>query len=191
MFLIVGLGNPGEKYLNTRHNLGFEVLDELRRKLELGQWSSEDKFKAEVAKNSEVILARPLTYMNMSGMAVSAIAKFFKIPQEKIIVVHDELDLLVGHMKIRHGGSDAGHHGVESIIKSLGTEDFIRVRLGIGADKTLSGEHKLVDFNAEKFVMELFHPKEKSQVKALIKRAVKALETVLEKGIEKAQNQFN
>jgi peptidyl-tRNA hydrolase, PTH1 family len=191
MFLIVGLGNPGDKYLNSRHNLGFEVLDELRRKLDLGKWGLESKFKAEVVKNSQLILARPVTYMNMSGVAVAQLAKFFKIPKENIIVVHDELDLLVGHMKIRIGGSDAGHHGVESIINNLGAEDFIRVRLGIGADKTLSGEHKLVGFNAEKFVMELFHPKEKSQVKSMIKRAIKAIEAILEKGVEKAQNQFN
>lgn len=191
MYLIIGLGNPGDKYIDTRHNLGFEVVDELRRKLELSSWVLEDKFKAEVIKNSEVILARPQTYMNKSGLAVLKLARFYKIKPKDIIVIHDELDLLVGHMKVRIGGSDAGHHGVESIIKELGTEGFIRLRLGIGAEKTLSGEHKRVAFNAEHFVMEPFLPQERHKVKTMIKQAIKAVETILEKGIEKAQNQYN
>lgn len=191
MYLIIGLGNPEDKYADTRHNLGFEVIDELRRKLELGKWVLEDKFKAEVIKNSEVILARPQTYMNKSGLAVLKLARFYKIKPKDIIVIHDELDLLVGHMKVRIGGSDAGHHGVESIIKELGTEGFIRLRLGIGAEKTLSGEHKRVAFNAEHFVMEPFLPQERHKVKTMIKQAIKTVETILEKGIEKAQNQYN
>lgn len=191
MFLLIGLGNPGEKYIATRHNLGFEVIDEFRRKKDLGNWSLEDKFKAEVIKTKNLILVRPQTYMNLSGMAVSQIAKYYKVEPKDIIVIHDELDLLLGHIKIRSGGSDAGHHGIESIIKELGTEQFIRFRLGIGAEKTLSGEHKKVAFSAEHFVMEEFLPQEHHHVKTLIKKAIKALEVILEKGPEKAQNQFN
>lgn len=191
MFLIVGLGNPGEKFVNTRHNLGYEIADELRRKLGLPDFESNKKFKAEISINSGLILIKPLTFMNMSGMAVSAVAQYFKIEPEEIIVIHDELDLPLGHIKIRMGGSDAGHHGIESVIKLLGSEQFIRVRLGIGNWHAVSGEHKHASFNAEKFVIEKFLPGERSKVKALGKRTVKAVEAILEKGLDKAQNQYN
>lgn len=191
MYLIVGLGNPGEKYENTRHNLGFLAVDELRRKLKMGEWSLEKKLKAEIVKFDEFILARPQTYMNVSGMSVDAITKYYKISPDEVIVVHDELDLPLGHIKIRRGGSDAGHHGIESIIKSLGTDQFVRVRLGIGVLKAVSGEHKHVSFNAEKFVIDPFSRGEGSKVKSMLKRSVKAVEAIINEGLEKAQNQFN
>lgn len=201
MYLIVGLGNPGEKFINTRHNLGFEVVDGLKRKLESSNknqelsWKKEGGFKAEIIRlqhNSDsLILAKPQTFMNLSGMAVAAIANFYKIKPEEIIVIHDELDLPLGHIKIRTGGSDAGHHGIESVIKILGTEKFIRVRLGISNWHAISGEHKHASFNAEKFVVENFLPNEKSKVKAMVKRAIKAVEAILKLGVEKAQSQYN
>lgn len=191
MFLIVGLGNPGEKFIHTRHNLGFEVADELRRKLGLSEFSKEDKFKAEVVKSGDLILAKPLTFMNLSGMAVEPIAKYYKVPLENIIVIHDELDLPLGHIKIRVGGSGAGHHGIESVMEMLGSEKFIRVRLGISTWQAISGEHKHTAFNAEKFVVDSFLAAEKSKVKAMIKRAVKAVEAIIELGVDKAQNQYN
>lgn len=191
MFLIAGLGNPGDKYAGTRHNLGFEVIDELRRKMDLPQFESDKKFKSEITKNSGLILVKPLTFMNMSGMAIAPIAQYFKIAPEEVIIIHDELDLPLGHIKIRMGGSDAGHHGIESIIKLLGSEQFIRVRLGIGNWHAVSGEHKHASFNAEKFVVEKFLPNEKSKVKAMIKRVVKAVETIISQGLDKAQNQYN
>lgn len=191
MFLIAGLGNPGDKYTGTRHNLGFEVIDELRRKMELPQFETDKKFKSEISKNSGLILVKPLTFMNMSGMAVAPIAQYFKIAPEEVIIIHDELDLPLGHIKLRMGGSDAGHHGIESVIKLLGSEQFIRVRLGIGNWHAVSGEHKHASFNAEKFVVEKFLPNEKSKVKALTKKAVKAVEVILSQGLDKAQNQYN
>lgn len=191
MYLIVGLGNPGDKFVNTRHNIGFESIDNFRRKMAAPNWSVENKFKAEISKTDDIILARPQTFMNLSGMAVSAIARFYKIEAEGIIVIHDELDLPVGHIKIRLGGSDAGHHGVESVIKLLATDKFIRVRLGIGTWKAISGEHKHASFNAEKFVVEQFLAKEKSKVHSMIKRSVKAIEAIISLGLDKAQNQFN
>lgn len=205
MYLIVGLGNPGEKFIGTRHNLGFEVLDALARKLgERGRgegesWDRQEKFKAEIIKEDftlnasplTLILVKPQTFMNLSGMAVSAVANYYKIKPEQIIIIHDELDLPLGHIKIRTGGSDAGHHGIESIIQLLGSEKFIRVRLGIGNWHAISGEHKHASFNAEKFVVEEFLTNEKSKVKAMVKRAVKAVEAILELGVEKAQNQYN
>lgn len=191
MYLIVGLGNPGEKYTNTRHNLGFLSLDEFSKKENLGEWANEEKFKSEIIKSGNLILARPQTHMNRSGIAVKKIADFFKIPADKIIIVHDELDIVLGHIKIRMGGSDAGHHGIESVMTDLGTDKFIRVRLGIGSQKSISGEHKNISFNAEKYVVEDFMPNEHSKVKAMIKRSAKAIKMITEKGLEPAQNQFN
>lgn len=191
MKLVVGLGNPEERYSNTRHNLGFKILDELIKKLNLIDWVREEKFKSELIKTHELILVKPQTFMNQSGIAVKLLAAYYKIASPDIIVIHDELDLPLGKIKVRLGGAAAGHHGVESIIKTLGTDQFIRVRLGIGNLKTQSAEHKKVHVSAEKFVLEPFMHSEKSQVKHMIKQALKALDELLEKGLEYAQNQFN
>lgn len=197
MKLIVGLGNPGEKYIGIRHNLGFAVVDELVDRLQGtgDSWRKKEKLKSEICnlktKTCSLIAAKPQTYMNNSGMAVKLLAGYYKIAPEDIIIVHDELDLPLGKIKVRRGGAAAGHHGVESIIAALGTDQFIRVRLGIGNLKTLSGEHKGRTISAEKFVLEPFTHPEKPQVKHMIKQAIKALDLLLEKGLEKAQNQYN
>ncbi len=196
MKLIVGLGNPGDKrslrsgdlkYAGTRHNLGFAVVDKLgeRVKREGGSWRNEEKFKSEILdftlNASRFTLVKPQTYMNNSGMAVKLLANYYKIAPEDIIIIHDELDLPLGKIKVRKGGAAAGHHGVESIIASLGTDQFLRVRLGIGPAVGI----------VEKFVLEPFGSKEKPAVKHLIKQALKAIDLLLEKGLEKAQNQYN
>lgn len=193
MKLIVGLGNPGEKYTGVRHNLGFEVVDELVNRLQGAgdSWKYNEKFKAEIIKVGDLILARPQTYMNNSGLAVKLLATYYKILTTDIIVIHDELDLPLGKIKVRLGGAAAGHHGVESVINSLGSDQFIRVRLGIGNLKTQSAEHKKVHVSAEKFVLEAFMPKEHTKVKHMIQQASKALEILLEKGLDVAQNQYN
>ena len=189
--LIVGLGNPEERYSGTRHNLGFEILDKLVRKLNLVDWEKVDKFKSEIIKTPQLLLAKPQTFMNKSGIAVNLIANYYKASSESIVVIHDELDLPLGKIKVRLGGAAAGHHGVESIISALGTDQFIRVRLGIGNLKTQSAEKKAIHVSAEKFVLEPFLHSEKPQVKHMQKLALKALEILLEKGLEQAQNQFN
>lgn len=191
MKLIVGLGNPEEKYAGTRHNLGFEILDELSKKFNLVDWVMEDKFKSALIKTDQLILVKPQTFVNQSGLAVSALANFYKVKPEDIIVIHDELDLPLGKIKVRIGGAAAGHHGVESIMKALDTDKFIRVRLGIGNLKTQSAEHKAIHVSAEKFVLEPFIHSEKSQVKHMLKQAIKALQILIDEGLEKAQNQFN
>lgn len=191
MKLIVGLGNPGEQYIGTRHNLGFSVIDHLSKKLSLGEWSDEKKFKAEVVKSDQIILAKPLTFMNNSGMAVALISKYYKIKPEDIVIIHDDLDLLLGRIKVRLGGGAAGHHGVESVIASLGTDQCIRVRIGIGNSAGFAGEHKRTSFSAEKFVLESFLTSERSKIKAAIKQSVGALESLITDGLEKVQNQFN
>lgn len=191
MKIIIGLGNPEENYSGTRHNLGFDVLDELVQKLNLKEWSKEEKFKSEIIKTPELILAKPQTYMNNSGMAVQLISSYYKIPAEDIIVIHDELDLPLGKIKIRQGGAAAGHHGVESVINALKNDQFIRVRLGIGNLKTQNDEHKRNHASAEAYVLESFTRAEKPQVKHMIKQSLKALDLLVEKGLETAQNQYN
>ncbi len=189
MKLIVGLGNPGKQYEKTRHNLGFMVLDQM---VGSGEWGTDDKFQSEILKLSQdVWLIKPQTFMNNSGMAVVRLVEYFKIPPEDLIIIHDDLDLILGKIKVRLGGAAGGHHGVESIIEALGTDQFIRVRLGIGNQKSHSGEHERVHFNAEHFVLEKFMPNESSKVKHMIKKATEALEILLDKGLETAQNQFN
>ena len=205
MKLIVGLGNPGERYQNTRHNIGFMVMDHLVHKL--GDrvqgtgysWSQSDKFQAEILKldytlspnPQTLILAKPQTSMNLSGEAVKAIANFYKIKPEDIIVIHDELDLLLGHVKVKQGGGFGGHHGVESVMNELGADQFIRVRLGIGNAQSHSGEAKRNSFPAEKYVLEEFLPSEVHQVKTLVKKGVEAVKAILDKGLDKAQSQYN
>jgi peptidyl-tRNA hydrolase, PTH1 family len=192
MKLIVGLGNPGEKYQNVRHNLGFEVVKNyIKHTFPNSSWDLDKKLKSEVFKYGDLIFAKPQTFMNNSGMAVRLLADFYKIAAPNITIVHDELDLPLGKIKVRIGGAAAGHHGVESIIKDLETDKFVRIRLGIGNTKTQAAERKKVHVSAEKFVLEPFIRSEKSQVKHMIKQSLKAIKTLLEDGIEKAQNQFN
>lgn len=191
MKLIIGLGNPGDKYQNTRHNLGFAVVEELASRVQrLGSsWKTEKRLKAETiqanytldASSCTLILAKPQTYMNNSGLAVKLLADYYKIPPEDLIIIHDDVDIVLGKIKVRMGGSGGGHHGVESIIKSLGDDQFIRVRLGIGEGRK----------DIEEFVLETFLPDERSKVKRMVKEAVEALELLLKEGLEKTQNQYN
>lgn len=191
MKLLVGLGNPGDKYKNTRHNLGFMALDEYTKK-HLGPeiiWMIETKYPAEILKiDQNLWLVKPQVLMNNSGLAVKRLVDYYKVSVEDIIIIHDELDLPLGKIKIRVGGSAAGHHGVESIIHSLGSDKFVRVRLGIGPS---AGSGRLVNIDGERFVLEPFTATERAKVKQLVKNAVHALGLILEKGVEKAQNQHN
>lgn len=195
MKLIVGLGNPGEKYENTRHNFGFWAVDQLLKDISSANdtvWSKDDKVKSDIAKIDGAILAKPTTYMNNSGLAVSSLVSYYKIEPEDVWVVYDELDLPVGSMKIRFGGAAAGHHGVESIIEKLGTDKFWRFRLGIGTshDKDHAiGRQKI--HNAENYVLGAFGSGDQGKVKDLIKHASQALQLALDKGLEDAKNRYN
>lgn len=193
MKAVFGLGNPEKKYVGTRHNLGFAAMEEFRKKLNLPDWSYEDKFKSEVASivAHGLVLVRPQTYMNQSGLAVKLVANYYKIPATDIVIVHDDLDLPLGKIKVRMGGGAGGHHGVGSVINSLGTDQFIRLKLGIGNEESHSGEYNRISFNAEKFVLEPFLPNERSQVNKLLKKAVEALQILITEGLEKAQNRFH
>ena len=134
LFLIVGLGNPGEEYANTRHNVGFLALDFLASEWGLNKFKSQKKFKALTTEgwleNKKIILAKPETFMNNSGGTVGALKNFYKTGSEKIIAVYDELDLPFGKIRVRADGSSAGHNGIKSIITKLGTDKFKRVRIG-------------------------------------------------------------
>lgn len=203
MKLIVGLGNPGEKYQHTRHNLGFSVIEKFLKDLTPVKetvWQDMPKFKGDIAKflwtkgaakNEEIILLKPKTYMNLSGLSVASAALFYKIDPADVLIVHDELDLPVGAMKIRLGGAAAGNHGVESVIEKLGTDQFWRMRLGIGIahDKGGVAKHKLK--NAEDFVIGNFTHDEAGKVRELTKKAVKALHVYLDEGMDRAMNRFN
>ncbi|HVO90910.1 MAG TPA: aminoacyl-tRNA hydrolase [Casimicrobiaceae bacterium] len=144
--LVAGLGNPGPRYQATRHNAGFWFADALAHKLG-ARFSMESKFAGEVAKSGEVRIAKPMTYMNGSGRCVAALARFFNLASEEILVVHDELDLKPGDAKLKLGGGHAGHNGLRDIHAALGTAEFWRLRLGIGhpRDSELS-EREVVDY---------------------------------------------
>lgn len=204
MKLIIGLGNPGEKYQNTRHNLGFMVLDQLAKELgKVGKtnWESSLKLKSDILQinfsSEKVLLVKPKTYMNNSGMAVSLISSFYKIKPEDVVIVHDDIDLPLGTIRIRFGGASAGHHGAQSIINSLGVDKFWRVRLGIGRvghggeGKRLQkiAKHKFI--NVEDYVLGNFSGHESGEVKKLIHRSAKALLELIENGPESSANKFN
>jgi len=148
--LIVGLGNPGPEYEQTRHNAGFWLVDNLANSLPGCHLQRESRFNAMVAKTSisgrDVWLLEPLTYMNRSGQSVGALARFFKIAPEEILVVHDELDMLPGVAKLKRGGSSGGHNGLKDITSALGTQDYWRLRLGIGHPRTLNLQQNVADF---------------------------------------------
>ena len=150
--LIAGLGNPGKKYVGTRHNIGFACLDELVSQLKFDNFSENKDFKALISMGTagsyKVILAKPLTYMNESGQSIAKIAKYYKIPSSKVLIIHDELSINFGQIRSRIGGQSAGHNGIKSIISHLGAE-FGRIRVGIKNDKTPIDESS--DFVLAKF----------------------------------------
>src|SRR5579863_4108412 len=193
MKLIVGLGNPGEKYANTRHNFGFLVIDHLLKHLgdNTIDWTHTAKLKSDTAVftfgEEKVLLAKPQTYMNNSGMAVHLLMDFYKIASDDLWVVYDELDLPISSIKIRFGGAAAGHHGVESIMNAVGTDKFWRFRMGIGEshDKMHAvGRQEIHD--AKDYVLDRFHSSEAGKERELIKHASTAIQCALEKGMEVA-----
>lgn len=151
MFLIVGLGNPGTKYNNTRHNLGFMVVDSLAKTLG-ATFNPAPKFQAEIAKLPAIVLLKPQTFMNLSGAAVAQVANYYRIPASNIFITYDDLDLPFGTLRFRESGSHGGHNGMRSIIQQLGTTAFPRLRIGIGRPATDSSaepsQHVLGAFSA-------------------------------------------
>lgn len=188
MKLIVGLGNPGKKYKNTRHNIGFDILDSIASNEKFSSWKKKLKFHAEISEGNivaeKILFAKPLTYMNNSGQAVSAIAKYCKISPRDIIVIHDDLDLPVGNIRISQNSSSGGHKGVQSIIDALKTEEFVRLRMGISGGSR-AREH------AEDYVLENFTSEEKINIEDAEKLLIEALEQIISVGAVEAMNEFN
>jgi peptidyl-tRNA hydrolase, PTH1 family len=201
MKLIIGLGNPGFRHEKTRHNLGFMIVDAFLKDYSSAppiDFKEEKKFQSEVAevnwqpkkgKAEKVILVKPLTYMNGSGMAVSSISKFYKIAPIDVWIIHDEIDLPLGAMKIRFAGASAGHKGVLSIIEYLKTDKFWRFRIGIGTQREKVHGKKVKQI--DNYVLGEFSEGEKGKAREIIKKAKKAVEDALEEGLEKAMNRFN
>jgi len=200
MKLVVGLGNPGEKYERTRHNLGFMTVEHFLKDFELAKstsWENSVKFKSDIAQIEwqpkhgvleKVILVKPKTYMNNSGLAIQLITSYYKLPTTDVWITHDDIDLPLGSLKIRFGGASAGHHGVESVMEHLNTDKFWRFRMGIGEAGKIKNQ-KLR--NVEDFVLSDFTGSERGKLKDLIKKGVKAIETSLEDSLEAAMNKFN
>lgn len=193
MKLIVGLGNLGEKYDNSRHNVGFTVLDHLLQKVEKVKetfWEKNTKFKAYIKEveleGEKVILMKPATFMNESGRAVQSYAAYFKIQSEDIYIIHDELDLPLGKIRVRFGGSGGGHNGVNSVIEHLGTDKFLRIRCGIGKEAREHTTHDTSDY-----VLGTFEPHEKGKVKTMISHAVKETLLLQKHGIDLYMSKYN
>ena len=182
--LVVGLGNPGREYERTRHNAGWLALDELARR-HGGSWRS--KFSGSLGEvrvgDAKVALLKPETYMNESGRSVGAAARFFKVEPEQVLVVHDDVDLESGRLQARGGGGLAGHNGLRSLAQHLGSQDFLRLRIGVG--RPGRGDPRSV----ADWVLSPFAPEEDAD--ALISRSADAVEAILSDGLEAAQQRFN
>jgi PTH1 family peptidyl-tRNA hydrolase len=182
--LVVGLGNPGREYERTRHNAGWLVLDELARR-HGGSWRS--KFSGSLAEvrlgDAKLALLKPETYMNESGRSVGAAARFFKVPPEQVLVAHDDVDLESGRLQARSGGGLAGHNGLRSLGQHLGSQDFLRLRIGVG--RPGRGDPRSV----ADWVLSPFAPEEDAD--ALVSRSADAVETIVSEGLKAAQQKFN
>jgi len=163
MILIIGLGNPGLKFKSTRHNLGFELVNYIKRQGGFSAWQNKKRLKAKISQgkidNKKVILAKPQTFMNQSGQAVKLLVKFYKIPLKNLWVVHDDLDLVFGKMRVKKNSRAAGHKGVQSIIDELGTKNFNRLKVGIGPKQS--------KINSKKFVLQKFGKKEQKELRRI------------------------
>lgn len=186
MKLVVGLGNPGRTYRWTRHNMGFLLVEQLARRhgIELSRRGLHSLYGRGRIGGQEVLLAKPQKYMNLSGEAVSRLLRFFKIPPDDLMILHDDLDLPVGKVRIRRRGGHGGHRGVKSIIESLGRQDFLRVKVGIGRPRNL--EQDPTDF-----VLEPFSKAEKEAFGKQIEKSVDVVELLLQEGAETAMNRFH
>jgi len=213
MKIIIGLGNPGGEYKDTRHNIGFMVVERLAKELgkEIIAWEQKDTFKSVIAKAGDVLLVKPIIFMNNSGFAVSKIVHFYKLTINDVWVIHDDIDLPLGKIRIRTGGGSAGHNGVDSIIRELKNDAFVRFRLGVGRgklfghiskdrnedDERFKNEKRAVDQkrmyhqSIVDFVLSRFSQGEAGSLKHLIKNGSEAVRIALEEGVDKAMGRFN
>lgn len=185
MHLVVGLGNPGREYAGNRHNVGFQVIEEVARRA--GAPAARAKFGAELTEGAlggaRVVLCRPMEFMNVSGQAVARAAGFWKIPPAQVVVVHDELDVPFGRLKLGTGGGAGGHNGIRSIMADLGTPDFARVRFGIGRPPP--------GWQGASYVLADFTRAEQKDLPDLVSLAAEAVEEIVTRGLTAAMNRFN
>ena len=186
MYLIAGLGNPGRQYEHTRHNIGFDTVDVLVEEYQVPQSGVRCKgmYGKGMIAGEKVILLKPLTYMNLSGESVRGIADYFKIdPESQLIVIYDDIDLEPGQLRIRKKGSAGGHNGIKHIIQQLGTQTFVRIKVGVGA--------KPKGWDLADHVLGRFGSNERKLVEEAQERACKAVEMILANSVDAAMNQFN
>jgi len=200
MIIIVGLGNPGEQYKNTRHNIGFMAVDAFAKANNFPEFKLQKKSGALVSEHiigdEAIILAKPQTFMNESGKAVKRLTSQVDLPRrvkagEKmadLVVIHDDIDLPVGKIKIIKERGSAGHKGVESIIKSIGNEGLIRIRIGIGSDLPAQAGNKV---EAMKIVLKNFSSDEQKMINEVIQKTVSALDLFIKEGLDKSMNEYN
>ncbi|MCG8555985.1 MAG: aminoacyl-tRNA hydrolase [Proteobacteria bacterium] len=184
MHLVAGLGNPGPRYRKNRHNVGFMAVDVLARRFSTGsfkaKWNAE--FSRQRMRDQDVVLLKPMTYMNLSGEAIQRALHFFRVRLDRLIVVHDELDLEFATLRFKIGGGSAGHKGIDSVVLHAGSRDFPRLRIGIGRPRAGSAEqHVLTDFNSE----------EHAALPSVLAQAADALECVVCEGPQAAMNRYN
>ncbi len=185
MHLIVGLGNPGKKYENSRHNLGFRVVEDLSQRLQAGKPIQKHRALYAFAeyKAEEVLLAQPLTYMNRSGLAVNELLCNHDLDLSKLLVIYDDLDLSPGAIRLRNKGGSAGHRGIQSIIDVLGTEEFPRLRIGVGKPPPC--------IDGAQYVLQPIEPTDQGLLNEAVERAVKAVLLFVSDGLEAAMNTYN
>ena len=185
-WLVVCLGNPGDEYENTRHNVGFAVADELgeRGHFPIQRLRHRALTQAADIGGERVLVMKPVTYMNLSGEAVGDAARFYKIPADHVLVVSDDTALPVGRLRIRRGGSAGGHNGLKSVIQQLGTDQFPRIRVGVG-------EKPHPDYDMADWVLGHFQGEDKKAMDAAVKRAADAVECLIGEGIDRAMSRFN
>jgi len=184
MKIVAGLGNPGAQYANTPHSVGFEALDALAAAAGVA-WEEKRQFKclmtAVSVEGERVLLVKPQTFMNLSGESVAPVVKYHNATAADLLVVHDDIDLPLGRMRIRKGGSCGGHNGVRNIIERLGTQDFVRLKLGVGKDRS----------DVVGFVLGKFSPDARKVMDVVVAEAVKAVAAVVAHGADSAMNAFN
>lgn len=187
LYLVVGLGNPGKEYAGTRHNAGFQLVQQLADQWKV-QWTLDKKFNARLARREEdgkrIIICQPQTFMNASGEAVGGLSRFYQLQSRQILVIVDDADLPLGQIRMRPGGSCGGHHGLESIENHLATQDYPRLRLGIGRRE---GEGRRIT----NYVLGQFDAGERKILENVLQRAAQQVECWVEAGIQLAMNRFN
>ena len=187
-WLIAGLGNPGSEYEDTRHNFGFLVLEELLSKLDSPMSSWKEQKGAQLCKGQlsgdSVILVKPFTYMNLSGEPLRGVMDFFKVDKKKLVVIHDEVDLPFGSVKLKSGGGDGGHNGIKSVISHCGGRDFLRIRMGVGRPEDPR-------FDTSNWVLGSFSQDEKGLLPELVSKGVDAVKALLSEDLASAQKIIN